>query len=186
MAWSKEGRDRPLEIGGGTYYNRQNWGFQRNVDGWAATSDWNIPLPARFEFSGEFYRGRAIGGLGGGLGRTVVLSGAVTDPTTLVRGLNAVGGWSQLKFQQTSKFEWNAAIGEDDLLSDDLHYFPQSTVNSTYYSYLARNQSGLVNFIYKPRSDILFSTEYRRIRTFSMLGNLLQAGHLNLGMGVLF
>src|SRR5262249_8958474 len=78
VGWSRPLSDRELTIGGGAYYSRQSWGFNRSVDGWAGTSDWIVPVSGPLEFSGEFYYGRAIGGLGGGLGRSVVVSGPIT------------------------------------------------------------------------------------------------------------
>jgi hypothetical protein len=43
-----------------------------------------------------------------------------------------------------------------------------------------------VNMIYRPRSDLLFAAEYRRLRTYSLTDGRNSAGHLNLSMGVLF
>jgi hypothetical protein len=155
------------------------------VDGWAGTTDWTVPLSNRWELSGEFYRGRALGGLGGGIGRSVLFSGPITDPATQVKGLNATGGWAQLKFRQTEKFEWNGAFGEDNALARDLRFFPAAQ-QGYFDPSLARNRSSFLNFIYRPRSDLLFSAEYRRLRTFSILGNSDAAGQVNLSIGVLF
>jgi hypothetical protein len=184
-AWSHRLFHHDLTIGVGGYYSRQNWEFHRNVDAWGGTADWDIPLSDRWEFSGEFYRGRALGGLGGGLGRSVVFSGALTDPSTQVRGLNSVGGWAQLKFRQTEKLEWNGAFGQDSSFAGDLRRFSYST-QSYFDPSLARNRSAFLNFIYRPRSDLLFSVEYRRLRTISVSGNSETAGHINVTMGVLF
>jgi hypothetical protein len=185
VAWSRRAFGRQLTLGAGGYYSRQDWGFHRNVDAWAATSDWTIPVGSRWEVSGEFYRGRALGGLGGGIGRSVLFSGSVTYPTAQVKGLNSTGGWAQLKFQQTEKLEWNAGFGQDNPLARDLRLFPLS--QQTYFDpSLARNRSSLVNFIYRPRSDLLFSLEYRRLRTFTIQGESETADHVNLSMGVLF
>jgi hypothetical protein len=169
----------------GGYYGRQNWAFHRNVDAWAGTIDWTVPLGDQWEISGEFYRGRALGGLGGGIGRSVVFSGPITTPSTQVRGLNATGGWAQLKFRQTEKLEWNGAFGQDSSFAGDLRLFPLTT-QSYFDPSLARNRSAFLNFIYRPRSDLLFSLEYRRLRTISVTGNSEHAGHINVSMGVLF
>jgi hypothetical protein len=185
MAWSRRVFGRDLTLGIGGFYSRQDWGFHRMVDGWAGTTDWKVPLSNRWELSGEFYRGRALGGLGGGIGRSVLFSGPITDPATQVRGLNATGGWAQLKFRQTEKFEWNGAFGEDNALARDLRFFPAAQ-QSYFDPSLARNRSSLLNFIYRPRSDLLFSAEYRRLRTFSILGNSDASGQVNLSIGVLF
>jgi regulator of replication initiation timing len=184
VAWSRTVSGRPLAVGVGGYYSRQNWGFDRNVDGWAGTLDWTLPAGGRLEFSGEFFRGRAIGGPGGGIGRSVLLSDVVGNPLTQVRGLNSMGGWAQAKFRQNETLEWNAAAGQETVFARDLRAFP--LVQQTYVASLSRNRSAFVNFIYRPRSGLLFSAEYRRLQTFTIGGSVESADHINLGMGVLF
>lgn len=184
-AWSHRvfGHDMTLGIGG--YYSRQDWGFGRTVDGWAGTSDWTVPLSKHWELSGEFYRGRGLGGLGGGIGRSALFSGPISDAASQVRGLNATGGWAQIKFRQTEKLEWNGAFGQDNAFARDLRFFP--VFQQSYFDpSLARNRSSFLNFIYRPRSDLLFSAEYRRLRTFSIHGDSDTADHINLSIGVLF
>jgi hypothetical protein len=131
-------------------------------------------------FSGEFYRGRAIGGLGGGIGRSVALN--TNDLTGPLRPLDAMGGWSQLKFKPLSRLEFNAAVGQDDVLSEDAAALP----GNSFYTQLNRNRGGFVNFIYRPRSDVLFSMEYRRLRTNAIDWSGNTANHINLMMGILF
>ena len=184
-AWNRNISDRTLTLGFGSYYSRQDWAFHRSTDSWAAMSDWLVPLPARLEFSGEFYRGRAIGGLGGGIGRTVLTSGPITDPNTQVKGLNAQGGWSQLKFRQTAKLEWNGAVGMDTVPAKDLRALPFSPTAYA-YSPIARNRSAIINFIYRPRSDLLVSGEFHPLRTFTVRGNPYKSNQVSLSMGVLF
>jgi len=187
VAWSHNVSGRPLTLGGGAYYGRQSW-FYRNVDSWAGTADWTLPLGKRWEVTGEFYRGRALGGLGGGIGHSVLISGPLTDRLTRVVGLNAMGGWAQAKFRQSERLEWNAAFGQDTTFAKDLRLFPLSVVYQQSYldPSIARNRSAFGNFIYRPRSDVLFSIEYRRLQTFSINGVSQAADHINFGMGVLF
>lgn len=182
-AWTKMVNGKPLTIGASGYYSRQNWGFDWFVDGWAAVTDWRIPLPSRFELSGEFYRGRAVGGLGGGIGQSILFSGNPNNPVSDFLPLNSAGGWSQLKFAATSKLEFNGVFGSDNPFARDIHTF-QAPVG-VYSSVLTANRSEMANFIYRPRSDLLFSGEYRHFRT-SQIGNLYNADQLNLMMGVLF
>ena len=184
-AWMYRIFNHDLTLGTGAFYSRQNWQFGRSVDAWAGTTDWTIPLAQRWELSGEFYRGRGIGGLGGGLGRSAVSNGSLSDPAAQVRGLNAAGGWTQLKFRQTEKLEWNAGYGLDDSFAGNLREYPMAAPGD-YAAYLARNRSGFFNFIFRPRSDLLFSAEYRRLQTISVLGKSYDADHINLGIGVLF
>ena len=184
IAWTANLFGRPLTVGGAGYFSRQNWGFDRYINGWAGMTDWNIPLAPRVSLSGEFYRGVAVGGLGGGFGQSVLWSGSPTDSATQVRGLDSMGGWSQLKIRTTAKLELNGAFGMDNPYASDLRAFPtsQSYVDPT----LARNQVFLANFIFRPRSNLLFSTEYRHLKTFRISNDTYLAGQLNLMMGILF
>lgn len=184
IAWTRNVFGQPLRVGVGGYYTRQDYGFSRNVDGWAGLTDIELPLNRQFSLSGKFYRGRALGGLYGGIGRSVLFSGDPKLASTEVQALNSIGGWAQLKYRPANKWEFNAAFGMDNPYASDLKYFqyPQSYGDAT----LARNQGSFVNMIYRPRSDLLFSAEYRHLTTYSLTNGGNNAGHLNLMMGVLF
>lgn len=184
IAWTHSLDGQPLRVGVAGYYNRQDYGFDRNVDGWAGMADLELPLGRQFSLSGEFYRGKALGGLYGGIGRSVLFSGDPTVATTEVQGLDSIGGWAQLKYRPTIKWEFNAAFGMDNPYASDVKYFPYSVAYGD--PTLAKNQAGFANFIYRPRSDLLFSAEYRRLTTYSLIDGGSSAGQLNLMMGVLF
>jgi len=109
VSWRHRAFGQNLTVGMGGYYGRQNWGFSRNVDGWAGTTDVTLPLGKLFEFAGEFYRGRGVAGLGGGIGQGILFSGSFVDPATTFKGLDSMGGWAQLKFKPRSNFEINGA-----------------------------------------------------------------------------
>jgi regulator of replication initiation timing len=182
-SWTKQVDGKPLTIGASGYYSRQNWRFGWYADGWAAVTDWRLPLPARFELSGEFYRGRAVGGLGGGIGQSVLFNGSPANPASDFLPLNSAGGWSQLKFSATPRLEFNGVFGSDNPFASDIHDFRAPV--GVYSSVLTANRSAMANFIYKPRSDLLFSGEYRHLRT-TEIGNFYSADQVNLMMGVLF
>ncbi len=184
LEWTHGNGDRALKVGVGSYYSRQNYGAGRTMDAWAGMADWDIPLGARFALSGEFYRGRGLGGLGAAQGRSVLFSGPVSVPTSSLIGLNTVGGWTQLKFKATEKIEFNAAFGEDNPFARDLYYFPYPS--SYGYTNIAKNQNSLFNMIFRPRSDLLFALEYRYLYTIQTTDLKNNAGQLNLSMGFLF
>jgi hypothetical protein len=173
-----------FSIGAGGYYGRQNWGAGHMVDSWAATADALVPLPWHFELSGEFYRGRALGGLGGGVGQSIVTSGPLYIPDSEVEGLDSAGGWGQLKFRATPKLEFNGAYGVDSPFSSALREY----TGLPYYNgtSVARNAQTLGNFIFRPRSDLLFSLEYRRLFTVYIPEQRYSANVINLSLGVLF
>jgi hypothetical protein len=175
---------QPLRLGVAGYYSRQDYGFGQNVDGWAGMTDVELPLNRQFSLSGEFFRGRALGGLYGGVGQSVVFSSTPGSAGTEIQALDSIGGWAQLKYRPAKKWEFNAAFGMDNPYASDLKYFayPQSYGGAV----VARNQAGFINMIYRPRSDLLFSAEYRHLTTYSLVDGGNSAGHLNLMMGVLF
>ena len=184
IAWTRNVFGQPLRVGVGGYYSRQDYGFHRNVDGWAGMTDLELPLNHQLSLSGKFYRGKAVGGLYGAFGQSVLFNGDPTIAGTEVQALNSVGGWAQLKYRPANKWEFNAAFGMDNPFARDLEYFqyPQSYSDPT----LARNQGSFVNMIYRPRSDLLFSAEYRHLTTYTISNGGSNAGQLNLMMGVLF
>jgi regulator of replication initiation timing len=184
VGWTRKLFGQPLTLGTAGYYSRQRWGFERHVDGWAGMFDWAVPLSERWSLNGEFYRGRAIGGLGGGIGRSTLYSGSIFDPATRIIGLDTAGGWSQIKFRATPKLEFNGAFGLDNPMANDVRAFPLAV--SYYDPTLAQNRAALVNFVYHARSNLLFSSEYRRLQTFVIDNGNQSAGQVNLMMGVLF
>ena len=169
--------------GAGGYYGRQNWGFSRNLDGWAGTADLTMPIGKRVELTGAFYRGRAVAGLGGGIGQSVLLNGSFGNPATMFRGLDSMGGWAQLKFKVKSNFEINTALGLDNPYAGELRSFKANTIYPGSYT---RNLSPLANFIYQIRSDILFSVEYRYLDTTLLDSGSNSANHVNMSLGYIF
>jgi hypothetical protein len=148
-------------------------------------ADVELPLSRQFSLSGKVYRGRALGGLYGAFGQSVLFGGNPTSAGTEVQAVNDVGGWAQLKYRPANKWEFNAAFGMDNPYASDVKYFypyAQSYGDPT----LARNQGSFANMIYRPRSDLLFSAEYRHLTTYTITNGGNEAGQLNLMMGVLF
>ena len=121
---------------------------------------------------------RRLGGIGGGISRSVVYEGDPTNPATPVRGLDTIGGWSQLKFEATNTLELNAAVGLDNPTTAE--------VRTAGNPLLVQNRGALVNFVFRPRSSLLFSAEYRHLRTLQLNDVSNSADQFNLMMGILF
>ena len=160
--------DRGLQIGLSGYYSRQAYpGYQgyngtEHLDSWAGATDWRLPLSRHFEVSGEGYRGRSLAGLGGGVYKDVVAGTSPITGASVLHGLNAIGGWTQFKTQYTSTLETNFSIGEDDGFASDFHAVVQpSTASATQLR--ARNKMFVANLIFRPKTYIILSPEYRRI-----------------------
>jgi hypothetical protein len=183
-AWSRPVFDHPLSFAVAGYYSRQNWSWGRFVDAWAGMTDWQIPILRRLSLSGEFYRGRGAGGLGAAIGQPVLFGGDPTNPFTPIRGLDSAGGWTQLKFQLTPKLEVNGVFAEDNAFASDVRGF--ATDANNFGDLLGRNRGMLGNLVYRPRSDLLLSAEFRRLHTFPVFNSPNVTNQLNLSMGILF
>jgi hypothetical protein len=173
VGWQRTSDGRQASAGLGGWYSRQNWGFARTVDGWAATADWNLPVGRWFAWSGELYRGRAMGGFGGGPNSSVLF-----DSAAQLLPLKSSGGWTQWKFQPVERWQFNVAFGED--------YTSGNGLARASGVYVRRNAAGMFNFIYQARSNLLLSAEYRRLWTRRSLGLLSTADYFSLGAGILF
>jgi len=184
-AWSRPVFDHPLTFGVAGYYGRQDWAFGRYVDAWAGMTDWQIPLVRRLSLSGEFYRGRGVGGLGAAIGQTILWGGNPLDPTTPIHGVDSAGGWSQLKFQLTPKLEINGVYAEDNAFASHIRGFSTDADNFG-TPILGRNRGALGNLVYRPRSDLLLSAEFRRLHTFPVYDSASVTNQVNLSMGILF
>jgi TolA-binding protein len=158
---SRNGVPRPFVLGIGVYSAHQFYNGIPEVHSWALTGDWQIPLYKWFSLSGEAYRGRALGGLGGGTYKDIFTAPDSTTGLSRTTGVATAGGWSQLKFGLSSTFQANAAFGLDDAFSSNFDGFNLPTTLPT-----ARNSSVVGNLIYRPKSYLILSPEYRHIRTW--------------------
>jgi hypothetical protein len=177
--------EHPFQIGVGGYYSRQSYSGNQSVDSWAVTTDWRVPLGSRFEVSGEGYRGKALGGLGGGVYKDVLFG--IYTPTGLYtyRGLNAIGGWTQFKARFTQSLETNASIGLDDGYANDFHefVFPPGATST---QLRARNKMVFGNLVFRPKTYLILSPEYRRIWTWPIHGAVNTADIFTLSAGYQF
>jgi hypothetical protein len=183
-AWSRPLFGHALSLGTAGYYGRQNWAWGRYVDAWAGMTDWQIPLLRRLLLAGEFYRGRAVGGLGAAIGQTIVYGANPRYSSTGLRGLDSAGGWSQLKLQLTPKLELNGTFAEDNAFAGNIRGFATDVNN--FGPILGRNHGALGNLVYRPRSDLLLSAEFRRLHTFPIYDTSSVTNQINLAMGIVF
>lgn len=185
FAWNAKAFGQPLLIGVGAYDSHLKYDFGRETESWAVTGDWRLPLGSRFEFSGEGYRGKAVGGLGGGVWQSVAYNGDPGQASTKFRPLNSIGGWSQLKFRANPRWELNSAAGQDNVLAEDV-LWAGGLRGEFIPRLLSRNRVAFGNVIYHPRSNLVLSFEYRHIWTWQANGASRTADQVNLGAGISF
>jgi hypothetical protein len=172
-----------ISFGTGGYWSPHNYGNYGSVDAWAMTADYSISLPAHLSLTGLVYRGAALGGLGGGTFKDVISVPAPGDESYL-EALHAAGGWSQLKFSPTQRLEFNAAFGTDE--SDANQLWRAGYAGMSAYTALARNQTVFGNVIYRPKYYLLFSAEYRYLRSWPISDAAVSAQIYSLTSGYQF
>jgi len=78
----------------------------------------------------------------------------------------------------------NGVFAEDNAFAGDIRGF--ATDANNFGPILGRNRGQLGNLIYRPRSDLLLSAEFRRLHTFPIYDSPSITNQVNLSMGVLF
>lgn len=177
-------RDDRDHLGVGGYFSPHVLPTGRRYDAWAATLDARFHLPARLQFSGSFYRGLALGGLGGGAFKDYAYIYVPSLERYFFRPLNDVGGWAQLQEKWSDRLQFNAAFGIDNGFANDLHRYvnPQGAM----YQNLARNRTWTGNVIYSPSAYLLFSFEYRYLASAPIAGSPSSSNVIGLSAGYKF
>ncbi len=172
-------KDDGNRIGVGGYFAPHHTSLGHNFDAWAGTLDGRLLLPAHLQLTGSFYRGLALGGLGGGAYKDFAYRADLDSGGFYFRALDDVGGWAQLKEKLNEQIELNATFGLDDVFADELR--PYAVPGGAMVQNLARNRTYTGNVIYSPRAYLLFSFEYRHLESFPVIG--LPAGSNIIGLG---
>lgn len=187
VSYNRKSEERPASFGVSGVSSPQEYFGGYRQDGWAAITDWKFGLLPHTEVSGQFFTGRGIDGFGGLPEnpypiQNVVAYNAVVAP--LLADVGVIGGWSQLKYRVNARNEFNVAAGTGDRKSAALRQI--LSMNFVPALIPARNEMIFANYIFRPRSDLLFSAEYRRIRTYEVAGAPDRAGQVGLAVGFLF
>jgi hypothetical protein len=187
LAYSKQSEDHPASFGVAGLYSPQKFFGGYNQQGWAAITDWKFALLPRTEVTGQFFTGRGIDGFGGVPENPYPLQNPFQYTALTARLLaevGVIGGWSQLKFKLNARNEFNVAAGTGGRNSASL----RQALSASFPAPLipARNEMIFANYIFRPRSDLVFSAEYRRFRTYEVNGAPDIAGQVGLAFGFLF
>ena len=177
--------DEGAQFGVGGYFAPHRTSGGIDFDSWAGTLDYRQPLPGRMELTGSFYRGQALGGLGGGDYKDYVLAPNATIPGEFYfRALDDVGGWAQWQLRPSERLRFNAAYGVDQVPARQLR--PYAGLPTAVYQNLARNRMLTGNVIYSPSAYLLFSLEYRYIASSPVVGQTVSGNTIGIAAGYKF
>ncbi len=179
--------DRPAAVGVSGIYFPQRFPGGETVSGWGGILDWRFPVLPHTELSGEFFAGKGLDSFGGAPVPNIPsqdYNEYLEMGAPALARITLLGGWSQLKFTINSRNEFNVAVGTGGRNSSEV---AQEAVLFPPLQYLSpRNEMMFVNYIFRPRSDLLFSPEYRRLRTYPINGAPATASQVGLAAGFLF
>ena len=159
--------ERRLEFAGG-FHTSTTHVLEYAVPSHVLALDWFANPWRKLEFSGAFFRGQNLTGLGGvGQGFTVERSGQVIP-------IHADGGWAQLSFLIAPRLTLNIFGGQQDNRNRDIRYG------------VAKNQSYAANLMYRVAPNVILSFESGQMRTtYLATGNRLN-NRYDLGFAYLF
>jgi len=177
---------RPMSFGISGVYSPQRYYGGTNVSSAGGVADWKIQFLKHVELSGEAFGGKGLDGFGG-VPEPVVPGddysyyGAAAPALARVK---MFGGWSQLKLRVDSRSEFNVGIGSGARNSGELRAI--APLDPALANLSPRNDMLFVNYIYRPRSDVVLSPEFRRLRTYQLSGIPAIADQIGLSVGFLF
>jgi hypothetical protein len=180
--FSPDKADQGNHLGVGGYFAPHTNSFGKQYDSWASTLDARFHLPSQFQLTASVYRGKGLGGLGGGAYKDFVYR-SDTD-RSYFRELDDVGGWAQLQKKLNERIQFNAAFGFDNIFAFQLR--PYATTDGNVYQNLARNRTFTGNVIFSPSAYLLFSVEYRHLDSTPVIGSTNRANVLGVAAAYKF
>jgi hypothetical protein len=180
---------RPVSFGVSGVYSPQYYSWNgTSISGGGAVADWKFGLIPHLEVSGEAFVGKGLDAFGGVAGPVIPTNQYLTyyqsAAPSLLAGITMFGGWAQLKARVNSRNEFNIGIGTGGRVASELNYVVESYPEITAIS--PRNDAIFVNYIFRPRSDLVFSPEFRRLRTFELGTSPAFADQIGFAAGFLF
>ena len=130
--------------------------------------DWFVNPWEKIEFSGAFYRGENIAGLGA-IGPGYFFYDGVTKP------MQSIGGWAQLGWLATPKLTFHLIAGQHD-----------NQRSQVYQGLIFKNEAYAANMIYRVAPNVLFSLEAMQLRTSYAKTGIRLNNHYDLGLAYLF
>ncbi len=165
--WHKFGEHTRIELAPG-FHTAQTTENGATVPSRLFSFDWFANPWEKIEFTGAFFNGENIAGLGA-IGPGYFIVGP------LVRPVQSIGGWTQLAWLATPKLTFHLIAGQQNNraseVSDGLIY---------------KNQGYAANLVYRLAPNVLFSLEGMQLRTSYVGSGTRLNNHYDLGVAYLF
>jgi hypothetical protein len=166
--WHKFGERKRIELAPG-FHTAQTTENGVAVPSRLFSFDWFANPWEKIEFTGAFYNGENIAGLG------TIGPGYFVLERTQVRPVQAIGGWTQLAWLATPKLTFHLIAGQQ---SNQASEVPDGLIY--------KNQGYAANLVYRLAPNVLFSLEGMQLRTSYMGSGTRLNNHYDLGVAYLF
>ena len=166
--WHKFGEHTRIELAPG-FHTAQTAENGISVPSRLFSFDWFANPWEKIEFTGAFYRGENIAGLG------TIGPGYFIEGPMLVRPVQSIGGWAQLAWLATPKLTFHLIAGQ--------HNNQASEVSD---GLIDKNQGYAANLVYRLAPNVLFSLEGMQLRTSYVGSGTRLNNHYDLGVAYLF
>ncbi len=166
--WHKFGENTRIELAPG-FHTAQTSENGISVPSRLFSFDWFANPWEKIEFSGTFYRGENIAGLG------TIGPGYFIVGRTLIRPVQSIGGWAQIAWLATPKLTFHLIAGQ--------HNNQASEVSE---GLIYKNQGYAANLVYRLAPNVLFSLEGMQLRTSYLGSGTRLNNHYDLGVAYLF
>ncbi len=165
--WHRFGEHTRIELAPG-FHVAQTTESGVSVPSRLFSFDWFANPWEKIEFTGAFYSGENIAGLG-------TIGPGYFGLGPLVRPVQSIGGWAQLAWLATPKLTFHLIAGQ--------HNNQASEVSE---GLIYKNQGYAANLIYRLAPNVLFSLEAMQLRTSYVATGTRLNNHYDLGVAYLF
>jgi hypothetical protein len=173
--WHRFGEHTRIELAPG-FHTAQTTEAGVSVPSRLFSFDWFANPWEKIEFTGAFYDGENIAGLGTiGPGYYTIGTGSYDLGPALVRPVQSVGGWTQLAWLATPKLTFHLIAGQHNNQASEV---PEGLIY--------KNQGYAANLVYRLAPNVLFSLEGMQLRTSYVGTGTRLNNHYDLGVAYLF
>jgi hypothetical protein len=166
--WHKFGEHTRIEVAPG-FHTAQTTENGVSVPSRLFSFDWFANPWEKIEFTGTFYDGENITGLG------TIGPGYFDLGPALVKPVQSMGGWAQLAWLATPKLTFHLIAGQHN-----------NQASEVYEGLIYKNQGYAANLVYRLAPNVLFSLEGMQLRTSYVGSGTRLNNHYDLGVAYLF
>jgi hypothetical protein len=166
--WHKFGEHTRIELAPG-FHTAQTTEYGASVPSRLFSFDWFANPWEKIEFTGTFYDGEDVAGLG------AIGPGYFVLRPTVIRPVQSMGGWAQLAWLATPKLTFHLIAGQQSNQASEVSE-----------AMIYKNQGYAANMVYRLAPNVLFSLEGMQLRTSYMGRGTRLNNHYDLGVAYLF